>query len=445
MNRRIKNIAGLLVAMSLCIFAYGQGTNAAGSVAYVPDSLSIQKVITEVVSNFPTVRQAAEAINAAEARVSLAKTGYYPDVSVSAAYTRLGPVTEISIPNMGQIQLFPADNYSAAVNYHQNVYDFGKTSKNVALEKENKALAELSLDQVKQNLSLTVVGNFFTLAFLQEAIVIKGEELRNLQEHLEFVQKKKETGSATQYELLSTQVRISAVESQQVDLQTAQTVQLSILNNMLGLPENTDHKVRYDLNTALPQVQEDSMVTYAIKHRDEMMIAEKKTDVAEFRYKAIKAQNNPVFDLYASGGAKNGYFPDLNTPKMNYTVGAGIRVPLYDASRTKYSLQMANSSILTSGYETETTRRIVTNDVVENETRMKAARQKVVQYQLQQEQAQQAYDLAQTNFKAGAITNLDLLDASTILSESSLLLLKARIDYIASIYKLQASLGLRLY
>jgi outer membrane protein len=445
MINRIRNIIVMLIALSVYSLANGQETKDENPMSSNTDSLAINQVIRDVISNFPSVKQAEEAINAAESRIGLARTGYYPDLDVSASYNHLGPLTEISIPNMGSIMLYPADNYAAAVNLHQNIYDFGKTSRSISLEKENKALAELSLDQVKQNLSLTVVSNFFALAFLQEAIVIKQQELQNLHEHLDFVQKKKETGSATQYELLSTQVRISTVESQQVDLQTAHTVQLSVLNNLLGLPEKTVHYVRYDLNTKIPDVPEDSLVSYAISHRDEMMIARKKTDVAESRYQVIKTQNNPSFNLFATGGAKNGYFPNLDQMKMNYVVGAGIRVPIYDASRTKYNLQQANSSIISSGYEAETTRRTVTNDVVENETRLKAAQQKVEQYQMQLEQAREAYALAETNFKAGAITNLDLLDTSTTLSESSLLLLKARIDYMVSIFRLEASLGLRLY
>jgi outer membrane protein len=440
-----RNIFMLSIALSVCSLAYGQEIRGENQVTPNTDSLVINQVIKDVVSNFPSVKQAEEAINAAESRIGLARTGYYPDLDVSASYNHLGPLTEITVPSFGSILLYPANNYSAAVNLRQNIYDFGKTSKNITLEKENKALAELSLDQVKQNLSLTVVSNFFALAFLQEAIIIKQKELQNLQDHLDFVKKKQETGSATQYELLSTQVRISAVESQQVDLQTAQTVQLSVLNNLLGLPENTGHSVKYDLSTKIPDVPEDSLVSYAIVHRDEMMIARKNTDMAESRYQVIKAQNNPSFNLFATGGAKNGYFPNLDQMKMNYVVGAGIRIPIYDASRTKYNLQQANSSIISSGYETETTRRKVTNDVVENETRLKAAQQKVNQYQLQLDQATEAYNLAETNFKAGAITNLDLLDASTTLSESSLLLLKARIDYMVSIYRLEASLGLRLY
>ncbi len=76
---------------------------------------------------------------------------------------------------------------------------------------------------------------------------------------------------------------------------------------------------------------------------------------------------------------------------------------------------------------------------------MNAAAKKINQYNLQLAQALEAYSLATISFNAGTITNLDLLDSNTAVSESRLLLLKARIDYTASIYKLKAALGERLY
>jgi outer membrane protein len=79
------------------------------------------------------------------------------------------------------------------------------------------------------------------------------------------------------------------------------------------------------------------------------------------------------------------------------------------------------------------------------EVYMLASEKKVTQYNLQLEQAIKAYLLAETSFKAGVITNLDLLDSNTSVSESRLLLLKAKIDYSASIYKLKAALVERLY
>ncbi len=412
---------------------------------FTGDSLSITQVISQVIKNYPTVKEAEEALNAADAKIGLARSGYYPYLSADASFTRLGPVSSISIPELGSFDLYPANNYSAAIDYRHTIFDFGKTSSTVDLAKESKVLSELSVDDVKQKLSITAMSTFYTIAFLQKAILIKDDELKALYEHLQFVQKKKETGSATQYEILSTKVKISGVESQKVDLQTAFNVQLSILNNLLGLPENTDQRVSYNLEISLPDVPDDSLMNYAVSHRDEMKIALQKSTLAQMNYKVVKSQTNPAVGLYASGGWKNGYFPEMDKFTANYAAGVGLNIPIFDANRKKYNLLQANSQIQSLDYQTDLTKRNISDDLVRNETRLKATAQKVDQYQLQLAQAQEAYDLAKTNFKAGAITNLDLLDASTSVSESELLLLKSRIDYVVSIYGLKASLGQKLY
>ena len=96
-------------------------------------------------------------------------------------------------------------------------------------------------------------------------------------------------------------------------------------------------------------------------------------------------------------------------------------------------------------YESEFTKRNISNELSEAEAYMIAALKKINQFELQLEQAVKAYSLAETSFKSGVITNLDLLDANTAVSESKLMLLKARIDYAASVYKLKAAMGERLY
>jgi len=53
--------------------------------------------------------------------------------------------------------------------------------------------------------------------------------------------------------------------------------------------------------------------------------------------------------------------------------------------------------------------------------------------------------LAKTSFEAGTITNLDLLDSYTILSETEFALLKTKIDYTISLYKLKIALGEQIY
>ena len=409
------------------------------------DSLSLNEIIHEVVQNHPLVKKAMENLNTSDAKIGLAKAGNLPNVDLASSYSRIGPISQIDIPGMGSFAFMPRDNYSAGVNLIQTISDFGKTERAISYEKKGRELNLQSLEQVKQKLSEAAIQNYFALVYLQEAIKIKDEQLRTLNEHLLFVQKKQATGSATQYEILTTEVRISAIENQKTDLTTFKEVQISHLNSLLGKPEQTTQRVKTDLNFSLPFLQSDTLISSALQNRDEMKLARKKARLAELNYSMTHSENNPVINAFASGGVRNGYFPNMYDPKANFVAGLGLRVPIFDGKRNKYKLVEAQSSILVIDQETELSRRNIIDEVIEGETNLRAALKKVEQSQLQLRQAVQAYEMAKARFDAGVITNLELLDGSTSVSESSLLLLKSRIDYTVNVFKLRAAIGERLY
>jgi outer membrane protein len=411
----------------------------------IKDSLSLEEFINEVVKSHPTVKSAEEEINSAETKISLAKTGYYPLVGINAAYNRLDPVSEITIPGLGTFQFYPFNNYNAALEFKQTIYDFGKTSNSVNKETENRELVKILFEQAKQKLSITAIVNFFSLIYLQEAINIKDEELKTLNEHLQYVEKKKELGTAIQYEILTTQVKISGIENQKTDISAAQKSQLSIFNSLLGKPNNQTRHLKSDLNNILFSFMSDSLLPIAFTQRNELKIAKEKKLISDLNYRFIAAQDNPVISVFSSAGWKNGYAPDLAKMTANYVAGVSLSIPLFDANKTKNNLLLAESSIKESDFDIDIAQRNITNEVVESEANVNAAAKKIEQFKLQLKQAQHAYSLAEINYKTGAITNLDLLDASTTVSESSLLLLKSKIDYIINVYKLKMAIGEKLY
>lgn len=438
----MKSIFKLTVALLLLPIGlvYGQKTDK------IPgDSLSLSQILNEVIHNYPSIKKAQSDIESADAKIGLAKTAYLPDVNVSASYTLIGPTSTITIPTLGSFQMSSANNYSAMLNVNENIYDFGKTNRNVTFEKQSKELVGLSVDQLKQKLSSMMVGNFYSILFLQEAIKIKDEELVTLKEHFHFVEKKEASGSATKYEILTTKVRISTNESQKTDLLNALQVQLSQLNSFLGKSQDTKLKVKNELFAPQIFASNDSLFASAFDQRSEMKIVRQKSELASSRLKMVNVQNNPSLNFFGTGGYKNGYIPDLNKLTANFAVGVGLRIPIFDANRSKYTKIQAQSEINGNVQEIDLTRRNIVNEVVESKANAESALKKVNLSELQLEQAQQAYTLAETSFSAGTITNLELMYSYTAVTDAKLALLKTKIDYSVSLLKLKIALGEHIY
>jgi outer membrane protein len=440
MNVSKLKIAHWVVTLACLLPISGQAQTATS------DSLSLKSIISQVITNYPSIKKNEQELNTANANIGLAKSAHYPDINFNSSYSYIGPISSMTIPGFGSYELYPANNYSAAVNLSQTIYDFGKTTKNIAVETQNKELVKMSNEQLKQKLSSYILNVYYSIAFLQEAIRIKDEQLATLNEHLAFVQKKMATGSSTSYEILTTQVRISNIENQKTDLQTTLHVQICQLNTFLGQPGNASLKVKPELQPVQSLTTGESpLLDQAFNNREEMKMAQQKVHVAEMHVKTVHAQNNPVFNVNAAGGIKNGYRPDLNEGILNYSVGIGLKVPVFDATRTNYNLKKANAEIESNKQDMELTKRSIENEVFECEANVHSAQQKLAQACLQLKQANQAYTLAQISFKSGVITNLDLLDSSTSLSEAQLSVLKANIDYTLSFYKLKIATGEKIY
>jgi outer membrane protein len=162
---------------------------------------------------------------------------------------------------------------------------------------------------------------------------------------------------------------------------------------------------------------------------------------AELHLGSVKVQNNPVFGAFGAGGVKNGYFPNLDQPILNYALGVNLKIPVFDAARHKNNIRIASSQLNISRNDIDQTRRDISSEVNENEARVSSALQKIAQYELQARQSEEALQLAKVNFNAGAITNLDLLDSETRNAETRLELLRAKVDYTISIVRLDISLG----
>jgi len=275
--------------------------------------------------------------------------------------------------------------------------------------------------------------------------MIKNEELKTLGEHLAFVEKQEATGSATQYAILSTQVRISATESQKTDLQTSLQVLQAQLNSFMGNPQEQRLTLKEKLLQPSALEPNEKLVHTAYQQREELKMTHQRSEIASTRYRLAGISNYPEFDLFASGGFKNGYIPDLNALKANYAAGVSLKIPIFDGNRVKYNRQQAQSEMNSVEQDTELASRNIANEVIENRTNVEAALKKIGQQELQLKQAQRAYELAQTSFLAGTVTNLDLLDSETALAESRLALMKSRIDYTVSLLKLKIAVGEHIY
>ncbi len=416
-----------------------------GPVMAQNENADLRSLLHQMIENNPDVLKARKSLVEADEQIQIIRTALNPHVDGNASYRRVGPISKFYFEGFGEIPVTPANYYDANISYDQTLYDFGKTARSVAVEEERKKLLDASIDELRQDLSIQLINTYFQIVYLQDALKINEEEMDNLQEHLNTVQKKLDAGTSTKYALLSTQVRISRLKSKHVDLQSTKVKALAVLTSLVGRDfdpgiefpsELPDMTIMPDVNPALEK---------AYENRNSLKIAKENETLSELQIEVINAKINPYLSAGAMIGAKNGFEPDLNKFRPDFSVGAGIHVPIYSASENKHQRLLEEAKLSEYQYATESEKRKVTQEVVHSVENMKAAKLKIEQEEMQVKQAGEAYKLAQVSFDSGVITNLDLLDADTNLQDSKLELLKTKIDYLLAGYEVKRASGDKLY
>lgn len=408
-------------------------------------TMTLPEAIGVVTSTHPLVLQAEQGVAITEQQLELVRASRLPQVEAIGTYERIAPRPLMRLP-FGDFPLMPNDNYNAMVQVQQLIYSFSPNTRrrNDILHQERK-VQEYSLGELRQALALETVSAAYTLRFLDSALSINIQEQRTLEAHLQQVERLRNTGSALDYQKQATEVQLSKVQAQRMALISQQQLQQADLQALLG--EDYPIGTRVQVIAQQFPILSDSAATldYALENRNEIKAARAKREVALLETQMAHSSGNPVLAWRGTAGAKNGYPHRLTQMTLNYSIGLELRIPIYMGARTKVDTRISELKGRMGELEIEKARRQVIQQVRQRWAQRWAVQQQLAQYQRQTTLSQAAYRLAEVNFRAGAITNASLLEASTNVALSQLMAQKAQTDLQIATYALLQAIGYPLY
>ena len=414
-------------------FLFGQGP--------APDSLTVDQVVKIVLQKNPAIHGAEQGVESSRARVGVSKSPLYPNLTGEASYSRVGPVPELTIPGFGTFALFPENNYDAHLGLHHLLYDFGRRGKSVDLAQAGVKLSQDNLQTVKSDLAYHSILTFYNIIFLQKNIDVVNQEIFDLNQHVAVARKKVEAGTAIEYDVLTTQVRVAGARSQLEEVQNSLQKQKIKLLELMALPKDTTLFLKGDISISPFFMERDSLISLAEKQRPEYKLALDARALADLRRSLAAKGRLPMLNLNLLYGVKNGYIPDLNVLRGNWVAGLQLQVPVFEGFQTRYKKEEAEADYRASGSQLVDTRNIIASQVQQALSDVQTSLNKLQTTKVQLNQAREAKDIAATQYAIGVISNLELLDAETLLTQAHFIYLRAQYDYVISRYALDRAIG----
>ncbi|MGA9119902.1 MAG: TolC family protein, partial [Bacteroidota bacterium] len=294
---------------------------------------------------------------------------------------------------------------------------------------------------IRSVLVLQVKQAFYTVMLLERSVKVQDQQIEALNEHLRITRSRVESGSATDFDALSTSVRVAQAQNVKIDLERSLDDQRITLRKLLGLPWNASAAVSGTFYQPAGSVPLDTLLERARRDRPDLITAAHVVTMAKSQEAVARGDDDPVLRLHAAYGLNNGYEPNLDVVRGNWAAGVQLEIPVFDGLRTRGKIEESMALERSAEEHLRDLGRNAEAEVRQALQSAVSAEAKIASTDLQVQEAEAAVANARVRYESGAGTNLDLLDAETNVATAHLQQLQARYQYVMAHVALDASSG----
>lgn len=250
-------------------------------------NLSLDQCLETAYKNNKPLLQLEEKINSARYKIEEARSGFFPQLSLSGSYTRLGNVPGYESPGMTimldsmklqfpptKITMGSADNYNFGLSLQQPLFTWGKIRNSYDISKHGFSLAQEEYRKTKQEIKFGVVSLFYNILLAKELIKVREESIARMEDHLKTVQERYDKGYASEFDVLRAKVQLSNAKPPLVQAKNLYQLTVDNLKNILGINLKDSVNIEGGLEFAPFEVNQSQAEDFAFKNRSELKLME---------------------------------------------------------------------------------------------------------------------------------------------------------------------------
>lgn len=305
------------------------------------------------------------------------------------------------------------------------IYSGGKLEGQIEEAKLDLKVADLDIEATKQQLRQTVISDYLTVLQYRNEVKIDQDTATNYEEHLNMVQQKFDLGMVAKTDILSSQVNLAKAQDTLMKAQNNYNNAVATLNNAIGLPHDSELKLKDELNyQKYPQTLE-ACLQYAQANRPEMAQYQAKLESAGYGVKVAQSGHLPTVDFSAEQDWNDTHL--AGTENSNWLIKLSTSLNVFDAGLTDSKVKQAQHNVSMVSDKAAQQRDSILLDVRQYYLSVLEAIKRIETNKVSVNQAEENLMIEKVRYDVGAGTNLDLLDA--VLSLDS-----AKKDYVQAMY-----------
>ncbi len=439
MNAKLQLFPILLILLAASPCAEGQGLQRNPKI-----TLTLDSALAIATGQNRDVMIAEKERYRADAQVTEAWAGALPQISVSGMYTRnvklpvlfLPPNTAFNPGNSTEaLELGSNNSYLLGATLSQVLYS-RKVGVALDIAHTYHDFAEEAYRATTQDVTLAVRKAFYAVLLSKELAAANREGLDVVRSNVENVRSLYAHGSAAEYDLLRAEVELANTEPLLISAENALVLSLNALKNLLAIPLDTDLDVAggFTFDEVPPEVLAEARRDMVSSNPALLQLALQE-DMLD---KNISIQRADYFPTLSLIGSYQYQTQDNTFAFRNYmwatslNVGLQLSFPLFDGFRTGAQTEEAIVDRDKVHYARLKAEEGLTIQLQAAELRMAEARKRILGQEQNVAQAEKAVRIAQTRYKSGVGTQLELMDSQVAMTRARATRAQAVYDFLVA-------------
>jgi outer membrane protein len=398
-------------------------------------AMSIEEAIQIGLENSKALHIASMKVLAADARTSEVSAARLPSLKLQAGYARLSEIDPFAV----QVPFYPLpvtispvvlNNYSTRLSLQQPLFTGFRLEKSAAAAEYVAEAASYDLSRNKTDLVFSIKSGYWSLYKAKEIKRVVDENVELVKAHLTDVENMMTQGLATKNDVLKVQVQLSSSQLAQIDASNSVAIAMMTLNNLIGLPIETEIDLTSVIQTQSMENQRSAEIAQeAIETRADLKAAEMRVQANEASVTAAKGSWYPQVSLYGNyyySRPNPRILPTKDEFKNTWDLGVNLSFDIWNWNTTKHQVDQGEAALAQSREATEQLKDAITLEVNQANLVLLQSREKIKVAEKGVEQANENYRITKNKFTSGTATNTDLLDAEVTL-------LQAKVNYTTSL------------
>lgn len=417
------------------------------------EALTLDEAVQLALSRHPDVGKAQAAADALKGKIREVRAQALPEATVTASGTRW---RDPSLLNASGIDKFPEElrkalipvginRFDYGISVKQPLYTAGKIGTALRLASVEAEGSMIDVDRAKQDLALEVVKAYYGLLWAERYRDLVAATQEQRKRHAEMARIRFQNGVATEVDVLRSEVAVANGAPDLVRAENAIRQARALLNYYLARPVDFPTRTSQEFELK-PWDQKDleALAQEAERSRPELSrlrIAERS---AEYQLQLARAESRLRLDATAGFGISTRLTENLfNSDFTRWNVGVNLTLPVFDGFRRSGLVAQAVANQRAVRLEREKVQQQVRLGLQQALDEVRTAQETINAARANISQAERVLAMTQENYRYGAATTLDIVDAQTALSVARTNLLKGLHDYAVARANLLWTLGRR--